>query len=714
MFPRLRSMCLLASLGQALGAQEPDFKPILEILNSPVRAASNVWSTREKQPVSVTTISRAQVELSGARTLNDLLSLHVPGFFKVEDQDDTIAGFRGLAADNNSKVMFLLNGQALNAEWFWGPPDALLNGIALGYIDHIDVIRGPGSVTLGQGALLGVINVVTRTGVFNGTALAASGGEHNYFGTSLELGTLRDSLKGYLYFSRDGTQGQELRGKGWGLRSQDGSIGGTLRSAGNRIDRTYSQLFTGRLEHKDWSVDLLYVDQTRDLYNFFRDRNQVEQALFSIGGSHRWAFTPTLRGEARLSFQEDDYLLHSHTGFLLGGVREDRVQGSFILQGEFRDLRMAFGTEYKRFDMGRKDRNGNNFLVNVIDSSLLEAPNEKRHWVYPAAISLYALFGEAYWSFSPSGDLFAAFRYDHHPYWGTYISPRIGVLWNPADLWRARLSYQTGFRGAPGVHYSGGYQGDGLLRSDNYGLVAAATQGRIANIPSVEPERMRSLEAELTYDPTPSLQINAVAFLNRVSKIISFDAFGDWNVPQVPERIGSDGKGDWNGYWYFKNTPGEMDVLGLEACVVLHAGDWSLTTSHAWSSVAKAAPGSIGTLYLVPEERGRHFKAYPENITRLHLVWRPLAPLTLALTGVEYYRWKSSVKSMPGNTLLNLSANYRIRPNWSLGFSAANLLNQTQPYPLTAAASADEERKGLIGSPAPAGRTWWLQTRLTF
>jgi hypothetical protein len=99
-----------------LGSQEPHIKPLLEILNSPIRVASNVWSTREKQPVSVTTITRAQIEPSGACTLNDFLSLRVPGFFKVEDQDDTIAAFRGLAADNNSKEMFLLNGQALSAD----------------------------------------------------------------------------------------------------------------------------------------------------------------------------------------------------------------------------------------------------------------------------------------------------------------------------------------------------------------------------------------------------------------------------------------------------------------------------------------------------------------------------------------------------------------------------------------------------------------------
>lgn len=100
--------------------------------------------------------------MSGARTVNEVLTTYVPGFFTVEDQDDTIAGFRGFASDNNAKVLLLINGHNMNTEWFWGPPDSIINGMNMEYIERIEVIRGPGSVTLGQGALLGVINIITK------------------------------------------------------------------------------------------------------------------------------------------------------------------------------------------------------------------------------------------------------------------------------------------------------------------------------------------------------------------------------------------------------------------------------------------------------------------------------------------------------------------------------------------------------------------------
>jgi len=136
--------------------------PFEQLLETDVSVASKVSNDPDKQPVSVTVVTREQLQLSAARTLNEALMVYVPGFFTVEDQDDTIAAFRGLAADNNSKVMMLLNGHNLNAEWFMGPPDAILNSNNFDWIERIEVIRGPGSVTLGQGALLGVINIITR------------------------------------------------------------------------------------------------------------------------------------------------------------------------------------------------------------------------------------------------------------------------------------------------------------------------------------------------------------------------------------------------------------------------------------------------------------------------------------------------------------------------------------------------------------------------
>lgn len=85
-----------------------------------IEIASYVEPHTQKQPASITVVSGEQLRLSGSRLLTHALTLYVPGYFFVDDQDDMIAGFRGLAPDNNAKVMVLVNGVNMNIDWFWG------------------------------------------------------------------------------------------------------------------------------------------------------------------------------------------------------------------------------------------------------------------------------------------------------------------------------------------------------------------------------------------------------------------------------------------------------------------------------------------------------------------------------------------------------------------------------------------------------------------
>ena len=125
-----------SSIQNGLAKEEEFFK-----LEEKIAIASNIKTDLKKQPVSISIISQDQIKMSGARTINELLTIYVPGFFMVEDHDDTIAGFRGFAPDNNAKVLLLINGHKLNTEWFWGPPDSLLNGLNMHYVQRIEEIR---------------------------------------------------------------------------------------------------------------------------------------------------------------------------------------------------------------------------------------------------------------------------------------------------------------------------------------------------------------------------------------------------------------------------------------------------------------------------------------------------------------------------------------------------------------------------------------------
>lgn len=190
-----------------------------------IRVASHIESNAQKQPSSIYIVSAKQLRLSGARLLTHALALLVPGYFFVEDQDDMIAGFRGLASDNNAKVMVLLNGINMNIDWFWGANDALINAINFDWIEHVEVVRGPGSVTLGQGALLGVINIVTKGKSFSGQRVYSRLGQDDYHHGSYEYGAQDESISRYFYLSKSEYAGQNMDDSAWLLHGHVGGRG---------------------------------------------------------------------------------------------------------------------------------------------------------------------------------------------------------------------------------------------------------------------------------------------------------------------------------------------------------------------------------------------------------------------------------------------------------------------------------------------------------
>jgi outer membrane receptor protein involved in Fe transport len=686
---------------------------LLKLLNTPVQVASNLVTDRNKQPVSITTLTRDQIQLSGARRLSDVLTLYVPGFFAVEDQDDTIAAFRGIAPDNNSKVLFMVNGHVLNTEWFLGPPDALLNGIALDSIERVDIIRGPGSATLGQGALLGIINVVTRIGVMEGHTLSAGGGKDNAYAASYEGGSANGELRTYAHLTVTNYDGQPIRAEGNATRDWEGVQGGKLYEGGDRLRRASGVTALVNLATDQANLELLHADQTRDMYNFRRDRSAYEQCLDSLMGSYTFDLGEGHSLKTSAGLAQDDYILHSNLGFIMGGTREYRQSLSAIYKGVFGSFRLAAGGDYQRYAMGRRNRDGNNFVSNLADASLLNTPNATRAWVYPTTIAVKGFFAEGFLSVTRETDLFGAFRYDQHPFWGNHFTPRFGVLYAPQEVWNFRVSYQTGFRGAPGVHYAGGFQNDGLLRESNFGQVSAATAGQEPNLGKVRPEKMSSLELQSVWSPSHALKADLVLFQSTVGHVIGFGYFDASMVSSLPSTIGTDQKGDWNGYWYFQNTKGSFTSRGAELSIAYHHPLLDVLASHALVRVASVDDSAYDSLYLTPQTVGKHFKSYPEDISRVHLVLFPRSVWNAAFTALRYGRWYGGNQAGEGALIVDAALRVQLSPRLQLQASLTNLTNGTRLYPFTEgpASTVTDPRPG---TPSLETRTYWVKASYTF
>ncbi len=141
-----------------------------------------------KYPGNVTVVTKEQIAASPAFSLPELLqqqvgisSLDTVGFGQFGN-----VSFRGYG--EKSGALFLVDGVRMNDAGESSLP-FLFNSIPLANIERIEIIRGGASTTYGEGAIGGVINIITKKGSaqpYNFSATGA-GGNLGYYSGHAEL-----------------------------------------------------------------------------------------------------------------------------------------------------------------------------------------------------------------------------------------------------------------------------------------------------------------------------------------------------------------------------------------------------------------------------------------------------------------------------------------------------------------------------------------------
>ncbi len=294
---------------------------------------------------SITIIDREQIEESGAVNVYDLISARIPGVFidergifsyGVGPMSAGSLNIRGLGGTPNTQVLVLLDGQPTTMGLFGHPiPDAYpLEGV-----ERVEVLRGSHSLHYGDGALGGVVNIVTRRlepeEGFSTRVTAGGGEHHSYRGGITHSGRVDD-------FSYSATL---LRRETAGHRPNSGFRGwNSFLKAGYRFSETWQAVVNG------WGTDFTVADPGPVTAPVDDDSRSVVRGgagltLYNEHGGSRGALTVYgQRGRHRFTGPEDWRSRDSTAG--LTGYQ------SFDLR---RDNRLEVGGDIQR--MGGRGEN---------------------------------------------------------------------------------------------------------------------------------------------------------------------------------------------------------------------------------------------------------------------------------------------------------------------------------------------------------------------
>ena len=151
----------LAALGAGTGS---DIEDLEALLNRPVYAASKFAQDAADAPAAVTVLTAGDIRAYGWRTLAEILN-GVRGVHLRYDRSYDYVGVRGFSrpGDFSSRLLVLIDGMRVNDNIYGQAGVGREFPLDVALIERIEFIPGPGSALHGSNAVIGVVNIVTRS-----------------------------------------------------------------------------------------------------------------------------------------------------------------------------------------------------------------------------------------------------------------------------------------------------------------------------------------------------------------------------------------------------------------------------------------------------------------------------------------------------------------------------------------------------------------------
>lgn len=184
------SSAWLASAALGVFALSPLTQAVATGLDTLVVTASRSELLDTEAPFATEIHTWQDIQRSGATTLYDYLDRHtsviaMPSFGNPFTQKLDMRGF-GIG-DGHQNIVVTFDGRRMNNV---DMVPQFLGSVPLSSIERIEIIKGSGSVAQGDGAMAGVINIVTRQR--DGASLSVVGGSHGLMASNVSAGLAQD------------------------------------------------------------------------------------------------------------------------------------------------------------------------------------------------------------------------------------------------------------------------------------------------------------------------------------------------------------------------------------------------------------------------------------------------------------------------------------------------------------------------------------------
>jgi outer membrane receptor for ferrienterochelin and colicins len=179
------------------------------LLNTKIITASRFSEQESDAAGIISVVNRDEMRRFGGTTLRDVLE-RVPGLAGTSSYftDRNMVAARGDQTKiDGGHILLLINGRPTREILEGGIISDVLESFPIDALDHIEVIRGPGSVLYGSNAFSAVVNLITKDvqdGGFSINGAGGAGGAYQTSGTaSVTCGDLRMLASAQLHNKRD-------------------------------------------------------------------------------------------------------------------------------------------------------------------------------------------------------------------------------------------------------------------------------------------------------------------------------------------------------------------------------------------------------------------------------------------------------------------------------------------------------------------------------